>query len=75
VSTTPTRTRAFTLAGIRTKTIPIWDGHIFQYSVANTEDRWGITFEHEAPSLILWEIVEELLEDVHPNYNDANGSR
>jgi len=44
----------------------------FQYSTATTEDRWGITFEHETPSLILWEIVEELLEDVRPTYQYAN---
>jgi len=47
----------------------------FQYSTANTQDRWRITFEHEPPSLILWEIIEGILEDVHPNYNDVNGSR
>jgi hypothetical protein len=29
-------------------------------------DRWAATFQHETPSLILWEIVEELLETVHP---------
>ncbi|MFC6771278.1 hypothetical protein ACFQDD_07080, partial [Halorubrum pallidum] len=44
----------------------------FQYSVADTEDRWEITFEHETPSLVLWEIVEELLEDVRPTYQYAN---
>ncbi|MEF8825961.1 MAG: hypothetical protein V5A27_06430 [Halapricum sp.] len=36
----------------------------FQYSTADEDERWGITFEHETPSLILWEIVEELLDDV-----------
>ena len=40
----------------------------FQYSVRNDVDRWAITFEHEIPSLILWEIVEALLEDVRPTY-------
>ncbi|QWC20702.1 hypothetical protein [Halorubrum sp. 2020YC2] len=44
----------------------------FQYSTTTTEDRWGITFEHETPSLILWEIVEELLKDVRPTYQYAN---
>lgn len=40
----------------------------FQYSTSKEDDRWGITFEHETPSLILWEIVEELLEEVLPTY-------
>jgi hypothetical protein len=40
----------------------------FQYSTDTRQDRWGVTFEHETPSLILWEIVEELLEDVLPTY-------
>ncbi|ELZ45510.1 hypothetical protein C463_06307 [Halorubrum californiense DSM 19288] len=40
----------------------------FQYATDDTEDRWGITFEYETPSLILWEIVEELLEDIRPTY-------
>jgi hypothetical protein len=40
----------------------------FQYSTPSEEDRWGISFEQETPSLILWEIVETLLEDVHSNY-------
>ena len=44
----------------------------FQYSTDYTEDRWGSTFKHETPSLILWEIVEELLEDVRPTYQYAN---
>ncbi|KDS92279.1 hypothetical protein FK85_14435 [Halorubrum saccharovorum] len=48
-------------------------GHAhFQYSAAITEDRWRITFEHETPSLILWEIVETLFEEVRPTYQDAN---
>jgi hypothetical protein len=41
----------------------------FQYSVGETEDRWAASFDHETPSLILWEIVEALLEEVHPEYN------
>jgi hypothetical protein len=40
----------------------------FQYSTNDESDRWGIIFDHETPSLILWEIVEELLEDVLPTY-------
>ena len=44
----------------------------FQYSAATAEDRWGITFEHETPSLILWEIVETLLADVRPTYQYAH---
>ena len=31
-------------------------------------DRWGITVDHETPSLILREIIEELLEDALPTY-------
>jgi hypothetical protein len=46
----------------------------FQYPIVNTEDRWGIRLNHEAPSLILWEIIEDLLENVHPKYNRANKS-
>jgi hypothetical protein len=38
----------------------------FQYSMDEESDRWAATFQHETPSLILWEIVEELLETVHP---------
>lgn len=40
----------------------------FQYTTTETEDRWGISFEHETPSLILWEIIEHLLEEVLPTY-------
>lgn len=40
-----------------------------QYTTDDGTERRGITFEHETPSLILWEIVEELLEAVHPNYH------
>ena len=40
----------------------------FQYSTDEEEDRWEITFEHETLSLILWEIIEELLEDILPTY-------
>ena len=44
----------------------------FQYTAGDSEDRWGITFEHETPSLILWEIVEDLIEEVRPTYQYAN---
>jgi hypothetical protein len=44
----------------------------FQFSAVDEEDHWGITFEHETPSLTLWEIVEALLEDVRPNYQYTN---
>ena len=44
----------------------------FQYSVAEEADRWGITFDHETPSLILWEILEALLEEVRPTYLSPN---
>lgn len=40
----------------------------FQYSTGEEEDRWGTTFEHETPSLVLREIIEELLENVLPTY-------
>ncbi|ELZ79895.1 hypothetical protein C454_11848 [Haloferax gibbonsii ATCC 33959] len=40
----------------------------FQYTTTDSEDRWGVSFEHETPSLILWEIIEELLETVLPTY-------
>lgn len=40
----------------------------FQYSAGDEEGRRKRTFEHETPSLVLWEILEELLEDVLPTY-------
>ncbi len=40
----------------------------FQYATDDEQDRWGVTFAHETPSLILWEIIEELLEEVLPTY-------
>lgn len=40
----------------------------FQYTTPETEDRWGISFKHETPSLILWEIIDDLLENVLPTY-------
>ncbi|WP_135820887.1 hypothetical protein [Halostella litorea] len=44
----------------------------FQYRAANEADRWERRFEHETPSLILWEIVEELLETVRPTYQSLD---
>lgn len=41
----------------------------FQYSLPNESGRWSVAFEHETPSLILWEIIEELLEEVLPTYS------
>lgn len=45
-------------------------GHAhIQYTTPDGEsDRWGVSFAAETPSLILWEIVEELLDDVLPTY-------
>lgn len=40
----------------------------FQYVTSEEADRWGVTFQHETPSLILWALVEELLETVLPDY-------
>lgn len=42
-----------------------------QYSTPESENRWGRTFEQETPSLVLWEIVEELLEEIRPAYDPA----
>lgn len=36
----------------------------FQYSMDEESDRWAATFQHETPSLILWEIIGEFLETV-----------
>lgn len=41
----------------------------FQYSVDNEVEYRSVSFRHTTPSLILWEIVERLLEEVHPAYN------
>ena len=43
------------------------DAH-FQYSSGDDQDRWAITFAYDTPSRILWEIIEELLTEVLPNY-------
>lgn len=40
-----------------------------QYSNAEESDRWGVTFKHETPSLVLWEIIETLLEEILPEYH------
>ncbi len=40
----------------------------FQYAMDDEQDRWGVAFAHETPSLILWEIIEELLEAILPTY-------
>jgi hypothetical protein len=42
-------------------------GHThFQQTVDGNTERRAITLEHDTPSLVLWEIVEELLEVVRP---------
>ena len=38
----------------------------FQYATNEESDRWTVTFQHKTPSLVLWEIIEDLLETVHP---------
>jgi hypothetical protein len=37
-----------------------------QYSNTEITERQSVTFQHETPSLILWEIIETLLEEVLP---------
>jgi len=32
----------------------------FQYAAVDVEHRWGVTFRHDTPPLVLWEIVEDL---------------
>lgn len=39
-----------------------------QYASDEEADRRAVTFQHETPSLILWEIIETLLDDVLPKY-------
>lgn len=41
----------------------------FQYSNDEGDDRWGVTFRHETPSLLLWEIIEELLDEILPTFH------
>jgi hypothetical protein len=41
----------------------------FQYTNAEQKEREAVTFQHETPSLVLWEIIESLLEDVLPTYH------
>jgi len=43
----------------------------FQYTVDNTTTRRAATFEHETPSLVLWEILEQLLSTVRPTHQPA----
>lgn len=42
----------------------------FQYTVEGDTVRRGVSFEQETPSLILWEIVEELLNEGCSEYQD-----
>jgi hypothetical protein len=47
-------------------------GHThFQYSTDDETERWSVTFDHETPSLMLWEMIETLLEDILPQYQIA----
>ena len=39
-----------------------------QYSTDDEQNRWGVTFATETPSLILWEIMENLLREILPTY-------
>ena len=41
----------------------------FQYTTDGETGRWGIDFGHETPSLILWELVDSLLAEIHPTHN------
>lgn len=43
----------------------------FQYSNDENSDRWAVSLDHETPSLILWEIIEELLDGILPAYTTA----
>lgn len=50
-------------------------GHAhFQYSTDEETEQWGVTFEHETPSLRLWEMIEELLEDILPRYKSKSNN-
>ena len=40
----------------------------FQYTVDGETERRAVSFEDETPSLVLWEIIEELLESVVSEY-------
>lgn len=42
----------------------------FQYATPDDQDKWGVSFGKNTPSLILWEIMEELLEGILPRYTD-----
>jgi hypothetical protein len=39
----------------------------FQYATSEESDRQTVTFQHTTPSLVLWEIIEDLLEEVLPH--------
>lgn len=41
----------------------------FQDVSDESADRRAVTFQHETPSLLLWEIIETLLDDVLPEYH------
>lgn len=41
----------------------------FQYSIDEETTHQPVTFQHETPSLILWEIIENLLEEILPTYH------
>ncbi|WP_049929067.1 hypothetical protein [Halopiger goleimassiliensis] len=41
-----------------------------QVAVGDETDRRGVEFDHETPSLVLWEIVESLFEEVLPTYTE-----
>ncbi|GAA5049489.1 hypothetical protein ACFFQF_24380 [Haladaptatus pallidirubidus] len=41
----------------------------FQYSIDEETTHQPVTFQHETPSLILWGIIENLLEEILPTYH------
>jgi hypothetical protein len=41
----------------------------FQHTIDGETTRRKVTFDHETPSLVLWEIVEHLLSTVHPTHH------
>lgn len=46
-----------------------------QYAVDGESDRWSVSFDHRTPSLVCWDILEQLLLEVLPTYhpNAATG--
>ena len=44
----------------------------FQYTTGDETSRQSTSFEHDTPSLILWELIEDLLTNVRPNHQYAN---